>query len=292
MSFKGKTFLVTGGAGFIGSHLVDALVERGGDVWVVDNLSAGSKGNVNGKAHFIRADVKNRWPYYYIDGDVDCIFHEAALGLVDCFKDPVRAIETNCVGTWNVLEYALQKQAKFVLASVGNLEDRPHLYGYTKAFAEQLCSYFRKDGLPVTVLRYFNVYGPRQAVRENVGVVPIFVERALKGKPLIIHGDGRQRRVFTYVSDVVDANLAAYERMPNGVYPVASKENYSILEVADKVCATLGVDVPRKHSVRKVGDVDGVQVDTAVTLENLGVQPEVSLDEGLRRYVEWRRSAG
>lgn len=290
--YENKIFIVTGGAGFIGSHITDVLIERGGKVYIVDNLSKGRKENINPKAEFIQADISKKYSLGYITEQVSCIFHLAATGFIDSFVNVDLAIDTNVKGAENVFEYARKNGVPVVNISSGAVNDPAHPYGLTKQAAEQLASFYsRHFNLPVTTLRYYNVYGPRQICSENVGVIPIFVEQCLNGKPYTIHGDGSQRRIFTYIEDVVQATLLAYEKMPGGTYPVASEQDRSINQVADWV--TMIVNPPRKPDCKylphKLGDIDRVTVDLSPTKKALGFTAKTTFPQGLRKYVEWRK---
>jgi len=288
--FENKTFLVTGGAGFIGSHITDALIERGGKVTVVDNLILGKPENIHPKATFIRADVAQKYPYYYIGDKIDCVWHEAACGFKDSFIDPVTAIMSNAVGTYNVLDYARKCDAHMVYASVGNIEDRIHPYGISKFTGEQLCEFYRRDyGMKITVLRYFNIYGPRQIIREEVGVIPIFVEKMLRGETVNIHGNGKQRRIFTYISDCVNANLQAYLKRADGTFNVAAPgEDYSINQLVTYISNVARMPLKHRFTEAKIGDVYGVSADITETVKALDWKPTVNLWQGLTAYLKWR----
>ena len=224
--FKNRTVLVTGGAGFIGSHLVEALVALEANVIVIDDLSTGTLENlrdVNGKFKFIKGDISQETVLKNLP-KIDIIFNEAALSLSQSFKDPLRNLVVNAGGIINILDLARRFDSKVIHASTGSVygnpvkipisEDHPlnpvSPYGCSKLAAEVYCDmFYRIYGLDVCCLRYFNVYGPRQRIGEETGVIPIFVEQALKGQPFTIHGDGSQTRDFLHVKDVVRANLLA-----------------------------------------------------------------------------------
>jgi len=224
--FKDKRVLVTGGAGFIGSHIVETLVSFGAKVIVIDDLSFGNLENlaeVDGKYEFIKGSISQKNVFEEIP-KMDIIFNEAALSLFHSFKDPIRDLAVNTGGMINILELARRFNSKVIQASTGSVYGNPikipvsenhplnpiSPYGCSKLAAEIYCDmYHRIYGLDVCCLRYFNVYGPRQRIGEETGVIPIFVSRALNDQPFTIYGDGTQTRDFLHVKDVVRANLLA-----------------------------------------------------------------------------------
>lgn len=223
-----------GGAGFIGSHLAWELV-KDNDVIVVDNLYTGKEENVPPGAKLVRADIRDYEATAELISNADYVFHEAAqVSVVESIRDPAFTEEVNVLGTLNVLKALLEGHGKLIFASSAAVYgDNPHLplketerpprpplspYGITKATAEEYLRVFHElYGLPVVSLRYFNVFGPRQSANQYAGVISIFINRALKGEPLVIFGDGKQTRDFIYVRDVVRANLLVAEsRKANG----------------------------------------------------------------------------
>jgi nucleoside-diphosphate-sugar epimerase len=253
-----KKVIVTGGAGFIGSHLVDALVKEGYSVIVIDNLSTGKKSQVNKEARFIKADIRNLKkikPYFR---GADLVFHLAARARIQpSIKDPVAAFEHNVMGTLNVLLAARDAKVKRVIysassSSYGDQETLPlyeemvprfkNPYSLSKYTGEELCRLFTNlYGLETVSLRYFNVYGPRQLTSGAYAtVIGIFLEQLKKGKPLTIVGDGTIRRDFTHVFDVVRANILAARSGKVGrgeVINIGTGKNYSINEVAAIILA-------------------------------------------------------
>ncbi len=253
---RAKKVLVTGGAGFIGSHLVDALVEEGHSVVVIDNLSTGKRSQVNKKAKFIKADIrslKKIKPYFK---GADCVFHLAAKARIQpSIKDPVPTFDHNVVGTLNVLLAAHDAGVKRVIysgssSSYGDQDTLPLFeemiprfkspYSLSKYVGEELCRLFSGlYGLETVSLRYFNVYGPRQLLAGAYAtVIGIFLKQFKDGKPLTIVGDGGIRRDFTHVSDVVKANILAAQSAKAGkgeVINIGTGKNYSINEVASMI---------------------------------------------------------
>jgi UDP-glucose 4-epimerase len=308
-SLKGKSFLVTGGAGFIGSHIVERLLNGGAKVVVVDDLSNGKLVNLplgNDCLEYVQRDVRD-FEFESL-GKVDGIFNEAARALVPSFIDPVTDLAVNTGGTIRILEYARKYDIKVVHASSGSIygnpvkipiaDDHPlnpiSPYGASKLASEVYGSmYYREYGLDVTMLRYFNVYGPRQSVNEEMGVIPIFVNRALRGDALRIFGDGKQTRDFLNVSDVVKANVLAYEsergagktmNIGGGGYEI------SILDLADEVMRLCDFHAPLIFAEPKPGDIRRLVADNSVARDTIGYVPSVSLDRGLEEYIAYARS--
>ena len=300
---KNKLVVVTGGAGFIGSHISWELV-KDNEVVVIDNLYTGKEENVPPGAKLVKADIRDYSSIAELISNADYVFHEAAqVSVVESIRDPIFTEEVNVLGTLNIIKALLEGHGKLVFASSAAVYgDNPNLplkeserpkplspYGVTKASAEEyLRVYNELYGLPVVALRYFNVFGPRQSFNQYSGVISIFINRALAGKPLVIFGDGKQTRDFIYVKDVVKANLIVAEsRRANGrVFNVATGKETTILELAMKIIEITGTtssivfDKPRPGDIRRsVADVSEIK--------KLGFEPEWSLEEGLKKTVEW-----
>jgi UDP-glucose 4-epimerase len=251
-----KKAIVTGGAGFIGSNLVDKLIEQGVEVTILDNLSTGKKENINPKANFINCDISTAPEtdmLFYING-ADVVFHLAALARVQpSIEDPISFNEVNVKGTLNVLLAAHKAKVKRVVYSAssscyGDATKFPtpeehstnplSPYGLQKYVGEQYCKMFSEVyGLDTVSLRYFNVYGERMNLEGAYCLVlGIFAQQMLKGKPLTINNDGEQRRDFTYVGDVVNANILAAthkEQLKGEAFNIGNGNNFSVNEVAD-----------------------------------------------------------
>ncbi len=306
--FRGKSFLVVGGAGFIGSHIAERLLVLGAKVIVLDDLSNGKRTNLSttgGSLDLLHGDVRG----FDFDslGELDGIFNEAARALLPSFVDPVTDLSVNAGGTVRLLEYARKHDVKVVHASSGSVygnpikipisEDHPlnpiSPYGVSKLASELYCSlYFRNYGLDVVALRYFNVYGPRQTVNEEMGVIPIFVARALRREPLRIFGDGKQTRDFLNVKDVVSANLLAYhsDRSAGQIMNIGGGgDEVSIEALALMVMNHCGYEAPLVYSEPKPGDIRRLVSDNTRAREVIGYEPRVSLEAGLRQYVQYAR---
>lgn len=307
--------LVTGGAGFIGSHLTDALVARGDEVVVLDNLSTGKLANLEGvrsKIRFVEASVTDLPAVRDCCAGVDTVFHQAALASVPrSVNDPIASNETNVTGTLNVLwaakecgvrrvVYAASSSAYGDTAVLPKREDMPanplSPYAVNKYVGELYCAVFdRLYGLSTVGLRYFNVFGPRQDPQSQyAAVVPIFITRLLRGEAPLIHGDGEQSRDFTYIRNVVAANLlaAAAARTDGRTVNIACGDRISLNDLFARLRALTGSGLSPVHGPPRAGDVKHSQADITAAGQLLGFRPEVSLDDGLRETVAWYRAQG
>lgn len=308
--FRNKKVVVTGGCGFIGSHLVEALVRLKSDVVVIDNLSSGNIENVRDVHNNIQLIMEDtRKPEtIWTAGRFDILFNEAATSLIPSFKDPLSDLVVNAGGTINLLEAVRKNDAKLIHASSGSIYGNPvklpinedhqvnpiSPYGVSKLAAEFYCKlYFQLYDVNVTCLRYFNVYGPRQRVSEETGVIPIFVSRALLSKPLTIFGDGHQTRDFLHVSDCVQANLlAASSKNVNGEpINIGGKGNeVSILDLAYLVMKLTNRKVQTIFENAKPGDIRRLMADISKARTLLGYEPRVTLEHGLLDYIGHARA--
>ncbi len=303
-------YLVTGGAGFIGSHLVEALVARGDYVRVVDDFSTGSWDNLApfaDKIEVVEGDIVDFQTVLSAMRDVDYVLHHAAIASVErSVHDPIKVHQVNVDGTLNVLlaarEVGLQR---LVFASSAAIYgDNDHLplaedtparalspYAASKVTGETYMQAFVNTfGVPATVLRYFNVYGPRQdPASPYSGVISIFVAALERGDPPTIFGDGHQTRDFVYVGDVVRANLMACST-PGAVgktLNVASGRQISILHLAETLNAVLGLQLTPHFDAPRLGEVRYSQADVSRIQQVLGWRPEMQLDDGLARTARW-----
>ena len=285
--------LVTGGAGFIGSHLVDAYLERGWHVSVVDDLSTGDRSNLNPRATFYEADIAK---VDLAEIQPDVINHHAAqMDVRRSVSDPVFDAVVNVLGSVSLLQKAVEIGVKrFIFASTGGAiygepvfapqtEDHPtnplSPYGCAKLAVEHYMNYFRVvHGLPAVALRYANVYGPRQNSKGEAGVVAIFIERKLRGEKATINGDGEQTRDFVYVEDVVEANMAVTDSADSGPFNVGTGVETSINQLA----SLLGINTvhgPAKAGEQRRSVLDGSKLGAART----------ALREGLEKTEVWFR---
>jgi UDP-glucose 4-epimerase len=305
--------LVTGGAGFIGSHLVEALVRLGIEVVSLDDYSAGKRENLEpvlGRQNFteVRGDVSDPAAIRGAMAGVDTVFHQAASKKTVCIRDPSRDLEVNGGGALRMLQCAVELGVeKFVHASTGSVYGEPEVFPQTESHRVHPVSYYGVSklageayvntfahlfGLDVTVLRYFHVYGPRQESSDVGGVVSIFLRRALQGMPLVIHGDGNQTRSFTWVGDVVEANLRAATRpISRGkTYNCASGVRVSIQDLASKVLARVGPGKIESGDPTP-GDIREFDVDNTLIATDLGMEFERDFDRGLGYTLDWAISA-
>ncbi|MGB2598961.1 MAG: SDR family oxidoreductase [Candidatus Omnitrophota bacterium] len=303
-------YLVTGGAGFIGSNIVEALLERGDEVRVLDNLSTGSEENLvpfMDKIDFQKGDIRSEEDTKKALEGIDFVIHQAALrNVAKSVEDPVANNDVNINGTLNLL--ILSKDAgikRLVYASsssaYGDCETFPQEesfapnpispYGVSKLAAEYYCRmYSATFELETVSLRYFNVFGPRQNPESKYSaVIPAFIDRLAKDQPCIIDGDGKQSRDFTYISNVVDANLAACEApgVSGMVFNVASGNDYSVVDAAESLKKVMGKDIESIHGTRRAGDPDRTFADISSMRDKLGVDVRVDFQEGLEKTVKW-----
>jgi nucleoside-diphosphate-sugar epimerase len=304
------SFLITGGAGFIGSHIVRELLRRRQDIRVLDNLSTGREENLTGcltRIDLIRGDVRDDRVVRRAVQDVDYVLHQAALASVPrSIDNPLETNQVNVGGTLNLLQAARDAAVKrFVLASSSSVYGpSPRLpkregarpgpispYAISKFAGEQYCRVFSQlYGLETVCLRYFNVFGPRQnPASQYAAVIPKFILALLNGDRPVIFGDGRQTRDFSYVSNVVQANILAC-RMPLAaglVLNVACGRRYSISDLAARLSRILGVRHDPIYAAPRPGDVRHSLADIARARQMLGYRPTVSFQEGLERTVTW-----
>ncbi len=299
--------LVTGGAGFIGSNLVEQLVADRHDVVVVDNLSTGLEENINPNCTFYQVDIGNDHL-----GDVfakhrpEIVYHLAAqVDVNSSIVNPISDARINIVGTINLLNNCVKHRVgKIIYASSAAvygvprylpIDENHHIepisnYGVSKHTAEQyILSFHHNYGLDYTVLRYANVYGPRQGLKGEGGVVYLFAKQFLSGNEPVIFGDGKQTRDFVFVQDVVDANIRVMENGNNTVINVGSGQEISINELLDEFYRVTGMNVTPQHKGARPGDIQNSVFDIGLAERVLGWYPRVSFDSGLRRTVDFYR---
>ena len=306
-------YLVTGGAGFIGSHIVDALLERGSQVRVLDNLSTGNLKNLSHVAdriEFIEGDVREAQAVAKAVRKVDCVFHQAALPSVPrSVENPLETHHACITGTLNVLnESRLAGVQRVVYAgsssAYGNLAfsskretDRPgplSPYAVAKLSGEYYChAFYQTYGLQTVAIRYFNVFGPRQDPNSAYSaVIPLFIGALLKGQRPVIYGDGLQSRDFTFVKNVVHGNLLASQAQGVGgrVFNVAGGRSFSLLELLAKLNNYLGTSVDPIHKDPRTGDVKHSLADITQASQALSYEPVVDFDTGLQLSIDYYRT--
>ncbi len=303
--------VITGGAGFIGSNLATELSkEKESEVIIVDDLSTGRVSNlekINKNINLVRGSITDLQLLKGIFKDVDYVFHQAAIPSVPrSIKDPIASNNANVNGTLNVLVAAKDCNVKKVIyaSSSSVYGDTPELpkredmvpnplspYAVTKLLGEYYCKVFNEVyGLKTISLRYFNVYGPRQdPYSDYAAVIPRFINRVLENKPPVIYGDGEQTRDFTFVKDVVRANIQAMKSDANGVYNIASGNRISINELANVIMKLMGRNLKPIHEAPREGDIRHSLGDISSAKKTLSYEPQYSVEEGLRRTIKWFR---
>ncbi len=297
-----EKILVTGGAGFIGSHLVDKLIEQGYNVTIIDDLSTGKKENVNKNAKFIERSITENLEDIFEEGKFDYVFHLAAqMNLRRSLEDPAKDAEINILGSLNVIKNCVNYHVKkIIFSSTGGAIYSPEAvlpcredskiepqspYGLAKFTIENYLRIIKNvHGLDFVCLRYSNVYGPRQNSKGEAGVISIFIDNILEGKELIINGDGNQTRDFIFVSDVVKANVLAFDL--SGIYNVSTCQESSINQIADKIKDLMDSDVKIQYKDKIKGELERSSL-SFVKLEKEGWTPEFDLDSGMKQTVEW-----
>lgn len=300
-----KTVLVTGGAGFIGSHLVDAYIERGWRVVVVDNLSTGDVRNVNPKAVVHAVDIREAGPIIAATKPDVVSHHAAQVDVRKSVADPAADAEINVVSSIRLLQSCIENGVKrFVFASSGGAiygepvfapqnEDHPQRplspYGCAKLAVEHYMNYYSAvHGLSTAAMRYANVYGPRQSTKGEAGVVAIFADRMLRGQAITINGNGRQTRDFVYVGDVVAANMAVSERDDlTGPFNVGTAMETSVNELYDAMSKINGTNVQALRGPAKAGEqmrsvLDGRRLRNAANLT-----PPRPISDGLKQTMDF-----
>ncbi len=305
-------YIVTGGAGFIGSHIVEELVRRGDEVVILDNLFSGRIGNIQPflskkNVVFVRGSITDPALLKTVFEGADGVFHEAAIASVPrSIRDPAATNEANVTGTLNVLVAARDcGVGKVLFASsssvYGNTPTLPKSedmvpcplspYAVSKLAGEQYLRAFSGIyGFPTVSLRYFNVFGPRQdPASEYAAVIPKFITSILDGRSPVINGDGRQTRDFSYVKDVVQANIRAMESPAEGVFNVAYCRRMNLLELAGAIMEIAGISVPLTYGPAQAGDVRDSLADISRAKEAFGYAPAYTVKSGLEETVAWYR---
>ncbi len=304
-------YIVTGGAGFIGSHITSTLVEQGHDVVVLDDLSTGHEHNlahVRDRIEFVKGSITNLALLHEVFRGAEVVFHQAALASVPrSVAEPLASNEVNITGTLNVFLAAKEMGVRRVVYAASSSaygdsevlpkrEDMPAKplspYAVTK-YVDELYGKVFTDiyELPTVGLRYFNVFGPRQdPASQYAAVIPLFITRFLAGEAPLIHGDGGQSRDFTFIDNVVAANLAAAaapERADGLVYNIACGGAISVKDLCLRIRDLLGCDIEPQHGPTRVGDVRHSLADIELARDRLAFSPAITLEDGLKRTVRW-----
>jgi nucleoside-diphosphate-sugar epimerase len=303
--------LVTGGGGFIGSNLVRALLERGDDVRVLDNFSTGNRANLAGlDVDVVEGELRSYERVHNAVRGTELVFHLGALGSVPrSVQDPLTSSAVNVEGTLNVLLAARDEGVRRVVYSSSSSvygtrrelpvkEESPpdpiSPYGVAKLAAERYCVAFSRvyESFETVVVRYFNVFGPRQSPHSQyAAVVPLFIDATVARRPILIYGDGEQRRDFTYVDNVVDGTLRAGAAAGvNGrIFNIAASAPATVNRLAELISEILGTEVTKEHGAPRPGDIRDSWADVTAAREQLGFEPSVDLEEGLRRTITYLR---
>lgn len=310
VNYEMTTYLVTGGAGFIGSHIVEELIKREYKVRIIDNFSTGKKENLHSfldKIELINGDIRNFKLCMDASEGVDFVFHQAALSSVPCsIENPVLTNEININGTLNLLLASLKAKVKrFIFASSAAVYgDDPHIqkkegregntlspYAGSKLIGEKYCQVFsRVYGLSTVCLRYFNVFGPRQdPFSQYAAVIPNFIMKIIRKENPTIFGDGEQSRDFIYISNIVNANLLALKahRVSGKVFNIAFGERITIKNLALEINRILSIDVRPCYTEPRLGDVRHSFADISKAKKILKYEPRVGFKEGLERTISW-----
>lgn len=304
---KAKNVLVTGGAGFIGSHLVDELLEVGHGVVVLDNLSSGKKENINSKAKFYKADVRDKNIFQILEKEnIRGVFHLAAQPIVDeAYKNPLEALETNIMGTANILETCRQKgNVDFIVVvssdkAYGWAEELPykehfplrgsHPYDVSKSAADLIAqTFFSTYGLPVVITRFSNVFGPRDCNFSRI--IPGVLEAAIKGTELTIRSDGKMVREYTYIKDIVlgCVKLAGLAReVPGEAFNFGSANIFSVTDLVEKIEKILGQEI--KYNILNIAknEIPKQYLDWTKAKEKLDWEPTTNFEEGITETYRW-----
>ena len=307
--FSNKITVVTGGAGFIGSHIVDALLARGGSVRVIDDLSTGKMENIAhilDRIEFVKDTILNTEVLAKVFAGADCIFHQAAIPSVPkSIRDPLSSHNANATGSLNVLLAARDAKVRRVIcaASSSYYGDTPTLpkdetmppnplspYALQKYVEEKYATMFYKlYGLETVALRYFNIYGPRQDPHsEYSAVIPLFIKKMKAGQSPNINGDGTASRGFTFIDDTVAANLLASQApgIAGEIFNISGTGQTSINELVSKINAMLGASIEPSYGPERQGDIKHSYADISKAQRMLGWKPAVSFEEGLKLTAE------
>lgn len=302
--------LITGGAGFIGSHLAKSMISKGHKVTIIDNFSNGDLRNIwnlisQKKLTLVKGDIRDKNILNDITINTDAIFHLAAQIHIDkSVLDPQETIDTNVTGTLNILELALKRDfEKIVFASTSEVygtaqkdkidENHPLCpqspYAASKVAGDRLChSYHQTYGLNVTIMRSFNTYGPFQKDTGYGSVIPIFIKRVLNNKPPIIYGSGEQTRDFMFIEDAINAyNLILKNTTHGDTFNFGSGVDISVKDLAKKIIDLCGSNLEPVFVEQRAGEVMKLCADTSKAKKILGFEPKYTLDDGLKTYIDW-----
>lgn len=303
---KFKHALVTGGAGFIGSHITERLLAEGLSVTVVDNLTVGSRQNVPQNAHFVEGDIRNSSLIKKLVKTTDIVFHQAAkvsirASVEQCYQDA----DNNLMGTLNLLRACSGSNIKKIIfaSSMAVYADSPNPapvkedylleplspYGIAKLASEKYCLLLCKEyGIDCTILRYFNTFGPRQTFTPYVGVITIFINRLLRGEPPKIFGDGKQMRDFVYVGDIANANILAMHCEPTGeILNIGTGKATTVSEIAELLRTSINPAIPVQYEEEQPGELRISFADISRAREKIGYAPQWGLQDKIGEVINY-----
>ena len=305
--------VITGGAGFLGSHLCERLLNEGWDVVCLDSYLTGTPENVAHIADHDRFDLRpvDVTKHISIEGDVGWVFHLASpASPIDYLEHPIHTLKVGALGSLNALGLAKAKRASFFLTSTSEVYGDPlehpqketywgnvnpigprGVYDEAKRYAEAMTmAYHRVHDIPVRIVRIFNTFGPR--MRRNDGrAVPNFIDQAIQGKPLTVHGDGSQTRSLCYADDLIEGFWRFVNSDFTGPLNLGNPHEVSILQLAELIASLSGVKLEVEYQERPVDDPEVRKPDISLAREKLGWEPAVDLEDGLRKTIEWARSS-
>ena len=299
--------LVTGGAGFIGSHIVDKLIEKGFEVFIIDNLSTGKRENINEKAKFVCGDINDErlLNNLFKENNFSYIFHLAAqISVSNSVREPVKDAQVNIIGSLKLIKKSIESGVKKIIFSstggaiYGEAETFPTTeevfpkpvspYAIAKFSVENYLRFAKREfGLNYTILRYSNVYGPRQDPCGEAGVVAIFSSRMLQNKNTIIFGDGKYIRDYVFVSDVAQANIKAMENGDGKIFNISTAKGTSVIELFQILKELTGYRKAPFYKPEREGDVRKSVLSYEKAKRELKWEPKINIDEGLKSTVEW-----
>lgn len=299
--------LVTGGAGFIGSHVVDAFIQKGFSVRVLDNLSTGRRTNLHPKAEFLLGDITNPSDVTRATQGIDLVCHLAAqASVVKSMEDPVFDATTNTIGTLELLRQSLANGVKqFIFTSTGGAiygdprylpvderhpEQPVSVYGTSKLAAEKYIEFYGRQGLNYSILRLANVYGPRQDPFGEAGVIAIFLNSLLEGRSLDVYGDGSSSRDYVYVGDVAQALAASADNPTNRAVNVGTSRETDLNSLITAMESVTGLTPTINYLPERPGEVRNTCLSASLAAERLGWTPQVSLEEGLGQVWTWMKT--
>ena len=298
--------LITGGAGFVGSHLADRLLADGDDVVVIDDLSSGSRENLDSRVNFYEIDIQDpKIAGIFEKERPDFVFHLAAqIDVRKSVENPIEDAKINLLGTLNVLENAVKSDArKVIFASTGgaiygdtDIFPTPEIhceqplspYGIHKLAAEKSLFFYKKvSGLDYTILRMSNIYGPRQSVKGEAGVMAIFINRLLNAEQPYINGNGNQTRDYVFVKDVTQAFVLAKNATESDKFNIGTGVEISVSDILDKIVKGIGLNVPKMYKPSKSGEQMRSCLDSSRAKSELGWSPEYDIDRGIKETIKW-----